>query len=97
MANEPTLNDKVALQVQDALCYIPVGMLMEFARIRPVQNAGVVKLTEMISRAGYAQGSVIKVRAPASRAHLHWGISYRVRQAAEGGQQITKKEWKEMV
>ena len=39
---------------------------------------------------------MIKVRAPSSRAHVHWGIEYLVKQAA-AGKVITKDEWKEML
>ena len=45
---------------------------------------------------GRAQDSVIKVRAPSSRAHVHWGIEYVVKQAATG-EEITKDEWKAML
>jgi hypothetical protein len=85
MASSSTpLNELAFKYVEDVFGFIPIGFIREFAKIRPVQNAGVLKLKEMISKSGYDQNSVLKVKAPGNRAHVHWGPDEKVRQINEG-------------
>ena len=82
MASTNNVNDLAVGFIKDAYCYIPIGMLTQYAKIRPVQSAGVQKLKNLIRTAGYDQNSVIKVRAPAGRVHVHWGVEKRQEQIA---------------
>ena len=93
---KPTINEVAMKYVKDVLCYLPLGLLVEYAKIRPVQHAGALNLKLMIATAGYDQNSVIKVRAPADRIHIHWGIEYLKRQSSDG-KATDKDGWEEML
>ena len=43
-----------------------------------------LKLKEMISKSGYDQNSVLKVKAPENRKHVNWGIDAKLKQIDEG-------------
>ena len=75
MGEPVPLNELTIPYVEDALCYIPIGLLMKFSKIRPVQKSGVLKMKAMIIAAGYQNSSVIKVKVPANQEeHVHWGL-----------------------
>jgi hypothetical protein len=96
MAAKRPLNDLSLTLVMDAYCFLPVGMIVELAKIRPVQSAGVMKLKGMIASSGYDRNSVLKVRAPLTGEHTHWGFEYLKKQATEG-EEISKADWDEML
>ena len=91
-----TLNAMTLEHVHNISCFIPVGLLMEYAKIRPVQKAGVLNLKLMIGENGYDLTSVIKVRAPASGPDIQWDMSFKKKQA-QGGGGIDQKDWDKML
>ena len=96
MAEPRTLNDKTSKYVVDAYCMIPLCILVEYAKIRPVQHAGMQKLKKMIATAGYDPNSVLKVRAPPGRDHVHWGFD-KVGLHAAPDYEYDEEEWGEML
>jgi hypothetical protein len=85
MASSSTpLNELAFKFVEDVFGFIPIGLIREFAKIRPVQNAGVLKLKEMISKSGFNLNSVLKVKSPQKREHQNWGIAEKSKQLQEG-------------
>jgi hypothetical protein len=84
MALSKPLNELTIGVSKDLFCYLPVGALMEFAKIRPVQQAGVMKLKKLIIASGYQNSSVIKVRAPPKQEHVHWDIQEKKQQLEDG-------------
>ena len=95
-AGKKTLNALTLEHVHNMSCFIPVGLLMEYAKIRPVQKAGVLNLKLMIGENGYDLTSVLKVKAPASGPDIQWDMSFKLKQA-EGGAGIDQKDWDNML
>jgi hypothetical protein len=95
-AGKKTLNALTLEHVHNISCFIPVGLLMEYAKIRPVQKAGVSNLKMMIGENGYDLTSVIKVRAPASGPDIQWDMSFKKKQA-QGGAGIEQKDWEKLL
>ena len=95
-AGKKTLNALTLEHVHTISCFLPIGLLMEYAKIRPVQKAGVLNLKLMIGENGYDLTSVLKVRAPASGPDIQWDMSYKLKQA-QGGDGIEEKEWETLL
>lgn len=95
-AVKKTLNALTLEHVHTISCFLPIGLLMEYAKIRPVQKAGVLNLKLMIGENGYDLTSVIKVRAPASGPDIQWDMSFKKKQA-EGGAGIEQKDWENLL
>ena len=69
-----TLNQLTKPYLQDVYCFLPIGKIVEKTKVRPINFSGKDKLKELILNAGWSADSVLKVCAPKSTDHIHWGL-----------------------
>ena len=69
-----TLNQLTEPYLEDVYCFLPVGTIVELTKVRPINFSGKDKLKKLIINAGWSADSVLKVRAPKSKDHIHWGL-----------------------
>ena len=74
-APRKTLNQLTAPYLEDVYCFLPLSRLYELAKVRPINLSGKDMLKALIINAGWSADSVLKVRAPKSEAHIHWGLA----------------------
>ena len=74
-APRKTLNQLTAPYLEDVYCFLPLSRLYELAKVRPINLSGKDMLKALIINAGWSTDSVLKVRAPKSEAHIHWGLA----------------------
>jgi hypothetical protein len=70
-----TLNQLTAQYLQDVYCFLPLSRIFEFIKVRPINLSGKDRLKALIINAGWSADSVLKVRAPKSEEHIHWGLA----------------------
>ena len=81
-APRKTLNQLTAPYLEDVYCFLPLSRLYELAKVRPINLSGKDMLKALIINAGWSTDSVLKVRAPKSEAHIHWGLAEKRRTRA---------------
>ena len=74
-APNKTLNQLTQPYLQDVYCFLPIGKIVELTKVRPINSSGKDKLKQLILNAGWSADSVLKVCAPKSADHIHWGLS----------------------
>ena len=74
-APRKTLNQLTAPYLEDVYCFLPLSRLYELAKVRPINLSGKDMLKALIINAGWSADSVLKVRAPKSEEHIHWGLA----------------------
>ena len=67
-----TINELVLAWVEDEYCYVPIFMIQQLAKIRPLDKVGIKNLLGMIQSAGYNSQSVLTLRAPLVRKHVRF-------------------------
>ena len=74
-APRKTLNQLTQPYLEDVYCFLPLSRLYELAKVRPINLSGKDMLKALIINAGWSADSVLKVRAPKSDGHIHWGLA----------------------
>ena len=76
------LNDLMLPHIQDEYCFVKICDIKPYAKVRPISQEGIENLTNMVIESGYNVQSVLMLRAPLSRSHVHFDLSDKLAQIA---------------